>query len=260
MGPTIDEAVIIPRSAGWIVSKAYKDSEVTITATRSFAAGEAAIDDIGIKESKDKPGSVLASTASVTKRPDGKLEYREVLRWRGPKTEVGGADKEIVDGLKKVLPAGPAADAGALSATAKLIQKDLVRLLLGPGEPLFGLLITHPDYAEFRLKKSLALSVRKSLETGFGDKLTDAERAAAVRAIVSEVSAKASQSAKPTPPGAPGNGNGEDKKSDNSALVAILLKVRLPGKVVETNGELDPESGEWRGLSTRRLRRRATSP
>ena len=244
MTPTIDKMVIVPRSAGWSVAKTYKESEVTITATKTFAPGEAAIDDIGIKEGADKPGSVLANTASVTKRPDGRLEYREVIRWRGPKTDAGDADKEIIEGLKKALPAGQAADSAALATTAKLIQKDVIGLLLGPGEPLFGLLLTHPDYAQFKLKKALGGSVRKALETGFGDQLSESERTAAIRAIVSDVSTKASSSAKPTPPGAAPSESGDGKKSDNSSLVAMLLRVHLPGKIVETNGELDPESGE----------------
>ena len=240
VGATIDQVVVVPRGPGWEVGKTYKESEVTITARKSFAAGEASIDDLTIKESPNKPGSVIGNTASVTKRPDGKLEYTEVIRWRGPKTDAGEADKEILDGLKKVLPAEKATDAAALTATAKSIQKDLIKVLLGPGEPLFGLLLTHPDYAEFKLKKAVGVSIRKALETGFGDKLTEDERRAAIRAILADVTSKASSSAKPGPPS--GGGDGEKKSSDS--MVAMLLRVKLPGKVIETNGELDPETGE----------------
>lgn len=244
MGPTIDQAIVVPREPGWEVSKTYKESEVTITAKKNFAAGENSIDDLRIKEGPNKPGSVLGNTVTVTKRPDGKLEYTEVIRWRGPKTDVGEGDKEIVENLKKVLPADKATDTAALATAAKSIQKDLVKLLLGPGEPLFGLLLTHPDYAEFKMRRSLGTSIRKALETGFGDRLTEDERSAAVKAVLTEVTAKAAASSKPGPGLAPGGDGGEEKKSDNSSMIAMLLKVKLPGKVIETNGELDPESGE----------------
>ena len=245
MGQTIDQVVIVPREPGWEVSKTYKESEVTITAKKDFAAGENVIDDLRIKEGPNKPGSVLGNTVTVTKRPDGKLEYTEIIRWRGPKTDVGGEDQKIVEELKRILPADKVTDTAALSVAAKSIQKDLVKLILGPGEPLFGLLIAHQDYAEFKLKKSVGASIRRALETGFGDKLTPAERDAAIKAVLTEVTAKATSSSKPSPPGFGDDENAEGKKkSGNDSMVAILLKVKLPGKVVETNGELDPESGE----------------
>jgi hypothetical protein len=239
--PTIDQLVIVPRMPGWDVKKAYKDSKITITASKSFGPGEASVNDLLVKSDPKKNESSLANTVSVTKRPDGKLEYKEVIRWVGPADTSSTDSKKIVEELAKSLPEGKSGDTAAINATATRLQKDVVHLLLGPGEPLLGMMMTHPLYAEFKLKKALGVSVRKALEEGFGDKLTEEERSATVQKMMATVGSEILDSAKPTPPGTPSEA-GESKKS--GSLVAILLKVKLPGKVVETNGELDTESGE----------------
>ncbi len=241
-GPTIDQVVIVPRMPGWDVKKAYKDSKITITASKSFAPGEASVNDLLVKSDPKKNESSLANTVSVTRRPDGKLEYKEVIRWVGPAETSSTDSKKLIEELKKSLPEGKASDDAAINTTAMRLQRDVVRLLLGPGEPLLGTMLTHSLYAEFKLKKALGRSVRKALEEGFGDRLTEEERSATVQKMMATVGSEIIDSAKPTPPGTPTGGDEESKKS--SSLVAILLKVKLPGKVVETNGELDGESGE----------------
>jgi hypothetical protein len=243
--PTLDQLVIVPRMPGWDVKKVYKDSKLTVTATKTFAPGETSVDDLLVKADPKKSESVIGNTASVTKRPDGKLEYREVIRWRGPSEAAPGSEKEIVAELKKSLPEGKASDEAAVDATARRLQKDVVRLLLGPGDPLLGVLLTHPRYAEFKLKKGLGTSLKAALTEGFGDKLTAEERDATVKKMLATVGSEIVNASKPTPPGPPGATDatkGGGKR--DGALVAILLKVKLPGKVVETNGELDDESGE----------------
>ncbi|MGC4044593.1 MAG: hypothetical protein QM758_12430 [Armatimonas sp.] len=245
MGPTIDQLVIVPRTPGWDVKKAYDKSKITITATRSFAAGEASVNDLLVKGDPNKGESVLANTVSVTKRDDGKLEYREVIRWVGPKDNSATETKQIEEELKKNLPAEKAGDTAAIKATATILQKEVVRAILGPGDPLLGLLLTHPHYAEFKLRKHIGGAIRTALTEGFGDKLTEAERDSTAKGMLATLGEKITDSAKPTPPGPPAEApDGDSGKKQQSPLVAILLKVKLPGKVVETNGELDDLTGE----------------
>jgi hypothetical protein len=244
--PTIDQLVIVPRMPGWEVKKAYEGSKITITASKAFAPGEASVNDLLVKGDPKKSESVLANTVSVTKRDDGKLEYREVIRWVGPKDNSATDTKEIEEELKKHLPEGKASDEAAVKATAGMLQKEVVHALLGPGEPLLGLLFTHPRYAEFKLRKKMGGALRQALTEGFGDKLTEAEREATARAMLATLGSKISNAAKPTPPGpgGPAPDSEAEKSSKPGSLVAILLKVKLPGKVIETNGELDDLTGE----------------
>lgn len=242
--PTIDQLVIVPRLPGWDVKKAYEGNKITITASKNFGAGEPSVNDLLVKGDPKKGESVLANTVSVTKLADGKLEYREVIRWVGPKDTSATDFKEVEEELKKSLPADKATDTAAVKATAALLQKEVVRAILGPGEPLLGLLIAHPHYAEFKLRKRIGGAIRTALAEGFGDKLTEAERDSTAKGMLSTLGSKITNSAKPTPPGPPiGETPGEPSKKQGNP-VAILLKVKLPGKVVETNGELDDLSGE----------------
>ena len=74
----------------------------------------------------------------------------------------------------------------------------------------------------------------------FGDKLTAQERMATTHKLIAGFMAAGETASKSKGPdaGPPG------KDSDDSALVAMLFSVKLPGKVLATNGEVDDSSGE----------------
>ena len=246
MGPSLDDMVTAPRTPGWKVTRAKdpkSESEVVVTATRDFAAGETLSDDLALKSPPKKdapkgtlPTTILGNTLSVRTLPDGKLEYREVIRWRGAKPkELTAPIPELLTTLSVSVPALAKA---AQATVATHIQQGLWRALFGPGEPLLGQLMTHPELGEFQLKKRLGQTVSDELRTALGDTLTDSERRVAVQKIVVAITESVSSKTKQQANAGPGG------ESSNDALVALLIKAKLPGKLIQTNGEEDPATGE----------------
>jgi hypothetical protein len=247
MGPALDDLISPPRTPGWKVTREKdpkNESELIVTASKSFAAGETLSDDLALKEppKKDAPKTtpptfVLGNTLSVRTLPDGKLEYREVIRWRGKKPQnFNSPANELLPVLAAAL---PQVEKSVHASMATQIQQGLWQTLFGPGEPLIGLLITHSDLGEFKLTKRLGELTATVLKNTLGDKLTDTERRSVVQKIVARVADGVKDKTKSQVNAGPGGSEG-----DNGALVALLIKAKLPGKLIQTNGEEDPATGE----------------
>lgn len=251
MGPTLDELVAAPRTPGWRVTR-EKDpknaADLIVTATKNAAAGETISDDIAIKAPPKKeapqgapPALVVGNTVTVRTLPSGQLEYREVLRWRGTRPkELALPEPELVATLKASLPPALAADRAGVTASALRIQRALWQALFGPSEPLFGLLISHPELAEHKLKKQLGGAVVESLQATFGEKLTPEARRAVAGKILGALGSNVTQKTKQQVNAGPSAAS----ESSNEPVVALLVKAKLPGKVLQTNGEHDPLTGE----------------
>ncbi|MBB6053126.1 hypothetical protein [Armatimonas rosea] len=247
MGPTLDDIVAPPRTPGWQVTRAKdpkNDSELVLTATKAFAPGETLTDDLALKAppKKDAPTStpptfVLGNTVAVTKLPNGTIAYRETIRWRGPRpSELATPDPTFLAALSSAV---PALDKAGQVAVEKRVHQSVWQALFGPGEPLIGLLMTHPELGEFRLKRRLSDSLLAALQDALGNKLTEAERRAAVQKLVTSLTDDVKDKTKKQVNAGPsGSGSSDD------TLVALLIKARFPGKVLQTNGELDPATGE----------------
>lgn len=251
MAPTLDELIAPPRGAGWSFTREKdpkNEAEVILTATKSAAVGETISDDLAVKapQKKDAPKGtppviLLGNTVSVRKLPNGQLEYRELIRWRGTRPkELITPEPELLTSLAASLPPALASDRVALGAAALRIQRELWQALFGPGEPLLGLLISHPELGEFRLTKRLAESALGALAATYGEKLsTDARRAVASK-IVAGLTKSVTQKTKKQVNAGPGGAD----ESNNDPLVALLIKAKLPGKLIQSNGEQDPITGE----------------
>jgi hypothetical protein len=125
------------------------------------------------------------------------------------------------------------------------VQKSFVRLLFGPGggDPIFATFLLHQDLAEYRIRQRLAAAVVGAVNANVGARLSDAERKAVVDRLVGDLAKEfaAQTKSKTSPDGPPGGG---DQKDKSGPLVAMLIRVKMPGKVVATNGEYDPNTGE----------------
>ncbi|MCX6369140.1 MAG: hypothetical protein NTX57_20875 [Armatimonadetes bacterium] len=249
MAPALDDLIAPPRTPGWKVTretdpKSENKSELIVTATRAFAAGETLSDDLALKSPPKKdapkgtlPTTILGNTLSVRTLPDGKLEYREVIRWRGPKPQnFNSPANELLPVLAAAL---PQVEKSVHARMATQIQQGLWQTLFGPGEPLIGLLLTHSDLGEFKLTKRLGELTATVLKNTLGDKLTDTERRSVVQKIVARIADGVKDKTKSQANAGPGSNEG-----DNHALVALLIKAKLPGKILQTNGEEDPATGE----------------
>jgi len=238
MGTKLEDAFLLPSGPAWKITKVQKNQDLTITATRVVSAGES-LKDIIIKSKKAPGGRQVVNEISVRKVAPGRLEYKEVLHWQGEK---GGdfqkAIPEITALLKKSLPPSIATDANS-AALVRPIMREFWRLLFGPGDPLITQLMMHPDLVERRMRQKVGRIMNSLLLDKFGDKLTAKERTATAQKLITVFMAAGENASKSKSAEGPAG-----KDADDSALVAMLFSVKLPGKLVATNGEVDDSSGE----------------
>lgn len=194
-----------------------------------------------------KVGRVLITNeVSVREIAPGRLEYREVLRWNGERPkDVMKADGDMTRDLKAALPPALAGDEKLVTAIQRDIQRSFFRLLMGPGaDPIFATFLLHQDLAEYRIRQRLAVAITAAVEANVGDRLGAAERKAVSDKLVADMSRAFSAQTK-SKAGAGADPMAEKEEKDESGpLVAMLVRVKMPGKVIETNGEYDPLTGE----------------
>jgi hypothetical protein len=274
MGPKLDELFVIPKDPAWTVTRTKKKDETVITMTRTVPAGQVITNDLRLKDTSQKPDAasptspsatkpkagaapakkpaaapalLLTNTVTIKQIAPGRLEYREVIKWNGKKPkEFVVPDAQLLKALREALPASLASDDAALKKVAVSVQKDMWTLMFGPGDPLMTLALFHQDLFEFRLQQRLATVLDKSFTEAFGSRLSAADRAATVGKFVNTLSeegvSKMKTSASAGAGGAPPPG--EDSESDSSMPIAMFFRVKLPGKVVATNGETNLATGE----------------
>jgi len=220
---------------------------MAFVAKRAAAPGETLRQDVVVRgKIKGSPGRLLVNEVTVRPAGPGRVEYREVLHWQGevPK-EITAPQPEMLKALRDTLPPALTTDEAVLRDVALLTQRELYRMLFGPGDLILGYILLHPDLAERRIQQRLGGALLKALEAKFGDRMTLAERRGAARKILtaalaaSEVSSKAKSGPEMAAAGGPGGGD-----KDGNAPVALTFAVKAPGKVIETNGEYDELSGE----------------
>jgi hypothetical protein len=229
----------LPKGEGWSAKEGTEGKKMTYTAERAGKKGEVPASDLLVKSKK---GTVSVSNeVSLREVAPGRWEYRETIRWKGPKpADYLKPEPEQVEWVKSALPAGLADDAKAVEVL-QAVQRVLYRELLGPGDPLLAQMLLHPRLGERRLKAIIGDAVAPVLKNLFGDKLTDAQRTQAARKIaelpgLSNVQEKAESKQ-------PGGGGGKEEK-DEPDFVPLSFTLKVPGKIVSANGEVDAASGE----------------
>lgn len=246
MGPKIEEAFKIP--AGWQMKEEKKKSDRIVTASKIFRPGAISKGDLTIRESAQADSVV--NEVTVKQIAPGKFEYRETLHWTGKKLKSTSLNAKEAAEIKAVLPADLATDAN-VKALAEKVRDQAYPILFGPGDPLLSIGFMHPDLAEKRITQRLGTIMMQALTQQFGDKLTpDQRKQIAIKAIQTSFnSTMQSDRLKPDAPGGggpPSDNDGEKSDGDKQkgSLVPLLFIAKLPGKIVETNGEVDELTGE----------------
>lgn len=193
-----------------------------------------------VRQAPPGPKMMLSNTVTVREFEPGKLEYKEVIRWNGPRpkdTEI--ADPDMVEKLRKAMPPALANDPGVPKVTLRA-QKEIFTLILGPGDPLLPLLMFHQELAEYRMMSRVAGALNRALIAEYGDRLTEADRKNIAAQLMGDMTGSVTDKTKkpPSPGDDPSGGMG------NSMPIAMLFRVKMPGKVISTNGQWDPETGE----------------
>ena len=264
MGPKLTDLVILPTAPTWTVTRSQEEKDLVITATQTVPPGQTLSDDLGVKGTKPgapaalvsssvaggkkpvnaAPVLLLSNTVTVKETRPGHLEYREVIRWRGEKPkDLTKSDTEMDALLKKSLPASATSDAAVVQRMGASLQREMWQLIFGPNEPLLASAMLHPELAVYRIQRRLTGAVDKSLNTEYGATLSEAERKAAAEKIVAALTASSTNRVKKSAESSGPMGS-EDEESANTGMVAMLFRVKMPGKVVATNGDADPHSNE----------------
>jgi len=236
LGPKGEDIFGFPAAPAWTITKVKKDQDLTIRAVRTMKAADVLPSDVLLKGPKGT--ALVTNTLSIRQISPGRWEYRETLHWKGEKTEeMKRIPAELTDTFKQALPAELATPAN-IQSIAEIAFREFWRALFGPGDPLMSQVLLHQDLAERKIIRRLGIVMNAVLLEKFKDKLTQEQRGQIVKRIVERAMAdtKSSTTAKADPQKAPGN--------DSSPLTALTFVVKLPGKLISTNGEADEVTGE----------------
>lgn len=228
--PKIEDFFNPPTGPGWKVERTKtEDNNLVLNATRSFKAGEISTNDVVVKGS-------LNNSVTVRELGNGRFEYSETFHWTGKKQSMINQDPRFQSAVREALGAA-LADQATVDALGIALMKQMLKSLFGPGDPLIGQLMLHPEMAERRLKIQLARSLDQSLTELLGTKMDPTARQVAIRKMLQSLDSKKlfDPEKKAQEPA---------KEGDNQSLISMFMSVKLPGTIVESNGETDPLTGE----------------
>jgi hypothetical protein len=230
----------MPAGGPWKTKREKLENEETYTAERELTPGSVQKKDIVIKSGdKTKPGVFVVNEATVRSLGAGKWEYRETLHWTGKAPDVmTTVDPDMALAIKSSLPPALATEAN-IRPIALVLNREVWHLLFGPGDPLISSwtqFMMQPEAVERKMMVRMSGGVNKVLAAQLGDKLTAEQRRLYVHKIIGNV--VASLNAKTTKSADPSKA-GDKPDLGDAALTALTFSVKLPGKIVSTNGERD---------------------
>lgn len=264
---TLDRAFVLVKGPEWKTSRALeKDPNAekaqenpfggmgkteVFTAERTMGAGETIDHDVSLKSSDAAmKASVVVNTVRVKEIAPGRFEYREILRWKGPKTEplqmhnIPVTDAKMLQEIKTLLP--PAlATPKKMQALAQHLTQGMWRLMFGPNDPLIAdmfQLMMFPDMIVPKMTRSFNLLFYRALEQTYGAALSEEKRREITRRMAqAQVNALKGQASEKAAAGPPDPNAAQNKEG---TFVAMTYTVRMPGRIVEANGEIDPIMNE----------------
>lgn len=246
----------------WTMTSKNVDDNLVVEAHRKFDKGQKSEGDVSLmqklekkrrlgppkdEEPAPKAKVLLTNSVSVTEISPGKWEYKEVLHWTGQRDEMDWSklnNKEELAKLKACLPEKIRSD----ETVKKLglgIAESLNRILFGPGMPMLPQFLLQTDLAIRKMMISLGNFIVKWLKDEFGDKLTADERFQCAKKILDDSGLKGAlteQKAKSQPKG-PGGAPAKEKKKEETDLIPMSFAVKVPGKILKSNGDVDRFSG-----------------
>lgn len=266
---TLEKNFVLPSGAGWKTTRKLEkadgkenkgdnpfDAKTEVyTAERTLQAGESLDHDLSLKSTDAKAKApVEVNTVSVKRLSPTRFEYLEVIKWKGEKAgdknfaDMPITDKQAQDSLLKLLPANLKTPQ-YLAKLKENVSKEVWRLLFGPGDPLFAAIfqmMMMPDSVERKLRRQIYDSFDRALQETYGAELPEESRRSIVRRIASEQVNEfksVSDKKKATGPSFL-SGGGAGKEDGITNMTILTFSVKVPGKVVETNGEYDPVTNE----------------
>ncbi len=273
---TLDDTFALPKGPGWKTTRAMDKSDKkddkkpapdqpampgmpgmnmeVYTATRTGALGETVTRDVALKSGVGKDKAVeVTNEVTVHRLAPNRIEYREVVRWVGKEkpalkfSDMPIPDKEILAEMKKELPAELVTPEKAKALMARFLP-EMWHALFGPNDPLITEMFSaafFPDAMKLKLQRRFGAMFDRILADTYGNALSVERRHAIVRHMAdNQANFLQDSMQKKTAAGPPGmNGPGGDAGSSGD-FVSMTFTARLPGRIVETNGDADPITGD----------------
>lgn len=239
IGQNLEDVIVLPKGAEWKITQQDKDSEIVYTAERTLPAGGTLHGDIATKGAKNQPTPLVINDVSVQQIAPGIFRYKETLHWKGEPAKDLTPDKDIIANVKKALPTALATNDNA-EYIATQFTHAFWRVLFGPNEPLlaeFSALMIEPEIVVRKILQRFSAKMDTILQRRFGAQLTAEQRFAITKSLVGEsvktVSAKSKD-----------NAVGGGGKEENHSSISLIVSVKMPGRLLETNGERDTIEGD----------------
>jgi hypothetical protein len=264
---SVSEAFALPSGEGWKLTRQQTKDEKRVIAERTLPLGQSIENDIMVKEAPKvtpppmpdadgKPGvkttrlddppqtpkTLSSNTATVRQVSPGRLAYTETIHWTGEMpTNMHKLDEKETALVRAALPPALATDEN-VTFIAESFSREFYLALIGPPSPLMHrlpMLMSAPEVFGRLVSRRIGGALLASLEKKFGDRLTVAQR----RRIAAQLIERMTDEIRASGPSQASDAHGADA-NQNSSGASIFLSVKLPGRVVETNGIADAFNGD----------------
>lgn len=226
--PKPEDHLILSNPGAWKVSSSTKDTNTTLTATRTMAPGAPKAVEYRLSDGKTGKAKVEIGLQTLA---NGDQEYTETWTWEGEKETI--ADdivKDVAPILAKHLKPLGATDQ-KVSESSDFVADLVIRTMMGPSEPMLMQLVTQPEEGLRQFRRRIYLGFAEWIENEIpGVDGAKARAAAKSWALDLENLLEEKQTASTSSPTPPGGGG---------QLVTIQSAVKGAGTLVETNGVMD---------------------
>ncbi len=232
---TFDQFLFLPSGAEWKTSQTTEKEYLVFTGVRQAKLGDTITDDLRVKQ---KGKAILSNLVTVKDLGNGRYEYLETITYTGEKKpDLPSPEGEMLTMLRESLAGVEVTDA-QIKEMSQAAMIDLWRIIFGPTRPMLPSLILHPDLGERELRRSFGRTMDVQFEKFFGDKMDKDARLKAIRTLMAKMDSEKIMG--PTKEKAQSESSGEG----DSGLISMSTIVKLPGRIIEANGEIDEISGE----------------
>lgn len=230
-----DKLIELPKAPEWETSQATEKENLVFTGTRKANLGETITDDLRIKQ---KEKVALSNTVTVRDLGNGRFEYIETITYIGEKTTgMKGSRDELHTMLRESLGDVTVTEA-QMTAITDGAMVDLWRIIFGPTRPLMPTLAMHPDLGERELRRAFGKTMDAQFEKQLATQMDKDARLKAIRTLMTKMDSEKIMGPTREETESSGGGGGND------GLVSMTTVVKLPGRIIEANGEIDEVAGE----------------
>ena len=254
----LSETFQFPDKKVWNVTSGFLDEKKVYRAQRKFQLGETSRGEVTVLgKVEGKQQTLLSNEVTIKKVGPDLWQYREVLRWKASQSVEDTMNQvpigklktyEISQSIKKALPPELATPQNVRELTVSL-QKSVLQSLLGPPRPYLTLMLLQDDAATQDWMVQYGRKVDAILQAKFGDKMSSQQRYQTTRKILIPISQsladEKNKRLSPEPVKKDKDTKDKDKKSTVKMSESVILNFRLnlPGKLVSSNGIVNPYTG-----------------